>query len=123
MGAMECRETNEMARNFLQSETAGPKGWTVWTITGRVDVTTANAAYKTGEEIVQRSEKTVLNMSDIAYISSAGIRVLMRLLDLAEESGKKFALAGAAGTVARVLKGTGMDAVFPMLGSVEDVSE
>ena len=108
-----------MAKEILQSEAAGPKGWTVWKITGRVDITTAEAARKTGEEIVQRSEKTVLDMSDIAYISSAGLRVLMSLFDLAESSGKEFAVAGAEGTVERVLKETGMDAVLPMYGSVE----
>ena len=110
-----------MAKEFLQSEAAGPKGWTVWKIAGRVDITTAEAASKTGEEIMQRSEKTVLDMSDIAYISSAGIRVLMRLFDLAAKSGKQFAVAGAAGTVARVLKETGMDALLPMHGSVDEL--
>lgn len=110
-----------MAKEFLQSEAAGPKGWTVWTIEGRVDIKTSEVAYAKGKEIVTRSGKTVLDMSGVDYISSAGIRVLMRLFDLAESSGKEFALAGASGTVARVLKETGMDALFPMYGSVGEL--
>ena len=52
-----------MEKEFLQTETAGANGWTVWSVNGRIDMVTAEKAYATGEDIVNRNEKTVLDMS------------------------------------------------------------
>ena len=68
-----------MEKEFLQTETAGANGWTVWSVNGRIDMVTAEKAYATGEDIVNRNEKTVLDMSGMDYLSSAGLRVLLRL--------------------------------------------
>ena len=54
-----------MAKEFLQKESNGPDGWTIWSVRGRIDMVTADAAYTTGEDIVLRSAKTVLDMTDM----------------------------------------------------------
>ncbi len=110
-----------MKKEFIQSEAAGPNGWTVWGVSGRIDITTAEDAYARGEEIVRKSGKTALDLSEVDYVSSAGIRVMMRLFDLAEDNGKEFTVVGAAGTVARVLKETGMDTLLQMQETVNDL--
>ena len=98
-----------MEKEFLQTETAGANGWTVWSVNGRIDMVTAEKAYATGEDIVNRNEKTVLDMSGMDYLSSAGLRVLLRLNKLAKKSGKEFTLCGPSGIVKSVLEDSGMD--------------
>ena len=88
-----------MEKEFLQTETAGANGWTVWSVNGRIDMVTAEKAYATGEDIVNRNEKTVLDMSGMDYLSSAGLRVLLRLNKLAKKSGKEFTLCGPSGSM------------------------
>ena len=107
-----------MEKEFLQTETAGANGWTVWSVNGRI----AEKAYATGEDIVNRNEKTVLDMSGMDYLSSAGLRVLLRLNKLAKKSGKEFTLCGPSGIVKSVLEDSGMDALFTIYASLNELA-
>jgi anti-anti-sigma factor len=111
-----------MEKEFLQTETAGANGWTVWSVNGRIDMVTAEKAYATGEGIVNRNEKTVLDMSGMDYLSSAGLRVLLRLNKLAKKSGKEFTLCGPSGIVKSVLEDSGMDALFTIYASLNELA-
>lgn len=111
-----------MEKEFLQTETAGASGWTVWSVNGRIDMVTAEKAYATGEDIVNRNEKTVLDMSGMDYLSSAGLRVLLRLNKLAKKSGKEFTLCGPSGIVKSVLEDSGMDALFTIYASLNELA-
>ena len=110
-----------MAKEFAQSEAAGPKGWTVWKVVGRIDTQAADAAYATGEGIVQKCDKTVLDMSEMEYLSSAGLRVLLRLNKLAAKSGKSFTVAGPTGMVKTVLEDSGMDVLLKLKDSLDEL--
>lgn len=111
-----------MEKEFLQTEIAGANGWTVWSVNGRIDMVTAEKAYATGEDIVNRNEKTVLDMSGMDYLSSAGLRVLLRLNKLAKKSGKEFTLCGPSGIVKSVLEDSGMDALFTIYASLNELA-
>lgn len=111
-----------MEKELLQTETAGANGWTVWSVNGRIDMVTAEKAYATGEDIVNRNEKTVLDMSGMDYLSSAGLRVLLRLNKLAKKSGKEFTLCGPSGIVKSVLEDSGMDALFTIYASLNELA-
>lgn len=111
-----------MEKEFLQTETAGTNGWTVWSVNGRIDMVTAEKAYSKGEDIVNRNEKTVLDMSGMDYLSSAGLRVLLRLNKLAKKSGKEFTLCGPSGIVKSVLEDSGMDALFTIYASLNELA-
>ena len=110
-----------MAKEFTQRESQGKNNWAVWTVTGRIDTSTADAAYATGETVVQNNEKTVLDMAEMDYLSSAGLRVLLRLNKLAKKSGKQFLLSGPTGIVKSVLEDSGMDALFTIYSSLEEL--
>jgi len=110
-----------MSKEFLQMESAGPNGWTVWSVSGRIDMVTADAAYATGEDILQRNAKTVLDMSEMEYLSSAGLRVLLRLNKLAKKEGREFTLAGPSGIVKSVLEDSGMDSLFTVWASLDEL--
>lgn len=111
-----------MEKEFLQTETAGANGWTVWSVNGRIDMVTAEKSLRHGEDIVNRNEKTVLDMSGMDYLSSAGLRVLLRLNKLAKKSGKEFTLCGPSGIVKSVLEDSGMDALFTIYASLNELA-
>lgn len=110
-----------MAKEFLQKESSGPNDWTVWSVSGRIDMVTADAASAMGEDIVLRNPKTVLDMSEMDYLSSAGLRVLLRLNKLSKKNSKVFSLAGPSGIVKSVLEDSGMDALFTIYASLNEL--
>ncbi len=111
-----------MAKEFLQKESTGPNGWTVWSVSGRIDMVTADSAYTTGEDIVLRNARTVLDMTNMEYLSSAGLRVLLRLKKLAKKNSKVFTLAGPSGIVKSILEDSGMGALFTIYASLEELN-
>ncbi len=110
-----------MAKEFSQTQLEGPNGWKVWKVVGRIDTQTADTAYETGEAVVNANDKTVLDMSEMDYLSSAGLRVLLRLNKLAMKSGKSFTVAGPAGMVRTVLEDSGMDVLLKLKGSLDEL--
>ena len=110
-----------MASEIVQKEEKLPNGWAAWSVEGRIDVATADTVYKQGEGIVGREEKTVLDMNGVEYISSAGLRVLLRLLKKAKREGKEFTVAGATGKVKTVLEDSNMDTLLKLRDSLEDL--
>ena len=110
-----------MANEIVQKETKLANGWLAWSVEGRIDISTADSVYQSGEAIVEREEKTVLDMSGVVYISSAGLRVLLRLLKKAKKEGKEFTVAGAAGAVKTVLTDSNMDTLLNLRESLDDL--
>ena len=74
-----------MASEIVQKETRLANGWLAWRVEGRIDISNAESVYLSGEKIVEREDKTVLDMEALSYISSAGLRVLLRLFKKANE--------------------------------------
>ena len=110
-----------MASEIVQKETKLANGWLAWSVEGRIDISTADSVYQSGEAIVEREEKTVLDMSGVVYISSAGLRVLLRLLKKAKKEGKEFTVAGATGAVKTVLTDSNMDTLLNLRESLDDL--
>ena len=110
-----------MAREFSQSEWDGPRGWTIWKIVGRVDVQTAPAACAKGEEIVRKSGKTALDMTEVEFLSSAGIRVLLQIRSLAKELDHQYTVFGANDMIKDVLEESGMDVLLRLRNSTEEL--
>ena len=66
-------------KNVTQTESMLENGWTVWSVNGRIDIATSDEAYEKGDEILKRAGKLVLDMSEVSYLSSARIRIIVRL--------------------------------------------
>ena len=88
---------------------------------GRIDISTADLVYQTGEEIVGREEKTALDMSGVVYISSAGLRMLLRLMKKAKKEGREFTVVGAVGSVKTVLADSNMDTLLNLRESLDEL--
>ena len=110
-----------MANKIIQNEEKLENGWIVWGVEGRIDIATSETAYAKGDEILEQAEKLVLDMSKVSYLSSAGIRIIVRLFKKAKKQGKEFTVAGAVGMVKTVLEDSNLDTVLKMRESLTDL--
>ena len=74
-------------------------GWTIWSVSGRLDRLTSVKVGEEADKVFATAEKFAVEMSGLEYLSSAGIRILLSLTKKAKAEGKDFALVGAAGMV------------------------
>jgi anti-sigma B factor antagonist len=65
-------------------------------------------------------QDTVLNLSEVPYIDSAGLGALIKATVSCSEAGKTVALAGACGLVRAVLKTARVEQLFQFHASVSD---
>lgn len=95
--------------------------WKIFSIIGRLDTVTAPEAEKIGATVLQENDKIALNMMAMNYISSAGLRILLRLAKQAKRSKKNFVLFGASGMIKEVLEASGMDMLVKIYETAEDL--
>jgi anti-sigma B factor antagonist len=104
----------------IKVETRSVGDWTVIDVEGEVDVFTAP---KLREAIIgllgDGKERLIVNLENVAFMDSTGLGVLVGGLKRVKERNGELAIAGAQGTVLRVLNVTGLNAVFAMRESVE----
>ena len=91
--------------------------WQVLTICGRIDTITANIAENKAKEILDSCTKLALDLEDLEYISSAGLRVLLRLAKKAQKENKKFCLVNINDLVKEILEESGLDVLFTILSN------
>jgi len=83
------------------------------TARGRVDTNTADTLlYKLENALKEGQKAIILNMSQIEYLSSVGIRVILKIYKQAEEAGGTFKIERPSEIVKNVL---GMVALKEML--------
>ena len=111
-----------MSIEFTHATFEGPNGWTIWQVIGRIDVVTADEAYASGEEIVKDNTRIAIDVSMLEYISSVGLRVILRLNKLTKKSGHKLTICGANGMVKSVLEDCGMDVLLTAKESLDELS-
>lgn len=90
------------------------------TVSGRVDSSTAHEL----EEVLEASmgagrHNLVLEMSDVDYLSSAGLRTLVSALRACKKRGGDVRIANPSERVSEVMSLAGLDALFQ---SYEDVT-
>lgn len=101
------------------SSTAGD--WQVLAIEGRIDTLTAQTAEQEALALLAAAQNLALELESLDYISSAGLRVLLRLAKEAQRSAKAFAIVGVQGLVKEVLAESGMDELFTTVDSVAEL--
>ena len=93
---------------------------TIVTISGRVDSVTAASLDSELAKIVREDKKIILNLKNMAYLSSAGVRAIIKALQSAQKSGGGVKLASVPEHVMEVLQTVGM---MQMLQSYPSVDE
>jgi anti-anti-sigma factor len=82
-------------------------------LSGRLDSTAASSAEeRLGAALTGQPPRLAIDMSDLAYISSAGLRVLLVLAKKVQQQKGKVALGGLLDNVREVFSVSGFDTIF-----------
>jgi anti-anti-sigma factor len=93
---------------------------TVVTISGRVDSVTAATLDAELGKIVYENNKLVLELKDVVYLSSAGVRAIIRALQSAQKSEGGVKLACIPDLVKDVLENVGVMEVLQSYPTVDE---
>jgi anti-sigma B factor antagonist len=92
----------------------------VVTLSGRVDSVTAAKLDAELLKIVNENKKIVMDLKDVVYMSSAGVRAIARALQSVQKSEGGVKLVGIRKPVVRVLQTIGLTEVLKSYPSVEE---
>ena len=98
-------------------------GVAVVTVTGRVDSVTAATLDSELAKIAHHDKKIVLDLFEVAYMSSAGVRAIVKALQGATKSGGGLKLAAVPRHVMDVLETVGMLQLLEIYPAAEDAAE
>ena len=122
MGSQACGQT-EVITIDIKVDTRMSGDWAVVDVEGEVDVFTAP---KLREQIIglltAGNDRIVVNLEKVDFMDSTGLGVLVGGLKRVKEKDGSLAIAGAHGTVLRVLSVTGLNSVFPLHDTVEQAT-
>ena len=89
------------------------------TVSGRVDSSTAPDLEETLEDRMNNGRHNlVLDMSDVGYLSSAGLRALVSALRTCKKKGGDVRIANPSERVSEVMSLAGLDSLFTMYDDV-----
>jgi anti-sigma B factor antagonist len=86
-------------------------------VNGRVDSNTAPELQEKLATLVKAQPRLVVNLRDVPFLSSAGLRVLLTEMQAAKRAGGDLRLSEVSDQVARVLELTAFDIVFKCFAS------
>lgn len=95
--------------------------WKILALDGRMDALSSPDVDKEGMAVLDTDQGLALDLTSLVYISSAGLRVIMRFMKKAETDGKKIAIVGAAGTVLDMLEYSGISTLFSLYKTAEEL--
>ncbi len=95
--------------------------WNILCISGRVDTVTSNIAESRAKILLDENKNLALDLAHLEYISSAGLRVLLRLAKKAKSTKKLFALISVNGLAKEVLEESGLDVLFTIVNSKNEL--
>lgn len=92
----------------------------VVTISGRVDSATSETMDMELTKLIPAEKKVVLNLKQVEFLSSAGVRAIVKALKTAKKSNHKVKLASIPDHIAEVLQTLGMMEIMQVYSSVEE---
>jgi anti-anti-sigma factor len=75
------------------------------------------------EAIFGEPKHLIVNLKDVDYLSSAGLRCIIIIAKRLEKKEKKLAFVGASELVAEVVRITGVDKIFPLCATTQEARE
>jgi anti-anti-sigma factor len=97
------------------------RGVTVLSVDGRIDCTVASALeQELSARVASQHHRVVIDLSQAVYISSAGFRVLLRVLQASSAVRGRLALCGISGKVRQLFELGGFMDLFKMGVSQEE---
>lgn len=106
----------------LSIETDQMQNISVIKVKGRVDSDTAPELDDALTKLLQDNNKIVLNLEGVEYVSSAGLRAIVKAHQNAKKSGGNVHLASVSRSVEGVLLTVGMMQMFKMFSTSEEAA-
>lgn len=106
---------------LIQFATREKDDWLVWDVLGRLDRTTSGEAVVEGEKVLNTTDKLLMNLKELEYISSAGLRAILSLTKKADSAGKVFSICAPSGIVKLVLEEASIDVFVTVYETEEEV--
>lgn len=97
-------------------------GWYILGIIGRMDTITAPNAEEKIKVVLMDHLKVALDLSQLDYISSAGLRVLLRAAKIADKANKEIVICGAQGMVQEILDDFDIEGFYTLYKTVDDLA-
>lgn len=88
---------------------------------GRLDASAAEEATAVLIELAPQGP-VVVDLAQVPFVSSAGLRVLLRAAKLAQSSGHAFAVCGLQPTVREVFEISGFDRIIPLKADIAEAT-
>lgn len=105
----------------MEIDTKETSGIKIISVKGSIDADTASEFDQSLEKhISSGGEKMILDLSRLEYISSAGLRVVMKAAKKMEVTGGEMAIAGLRGVVQEVFKVSGFYSLFKIYETEEE---
>jgi anti-anti-sigma factor len=98
---------------------AGPLGAVRLRLSGAVDLASRDELFNSGKRALNQSSGLLLNLSDVQFMDSTGIGVLIDLSREADDHGKSFAIEQPSQRVLRILTLTGLQDSWTILAAPE----
>lgn len=106
----------------LKLETVTHHDWVVISVAGELDLYTITALKDAlSATMAEGSSRIALDLSDVGFMDSSSLGVIVASLKQARERDGTLALVGVHGSPAKVLALTGLDAVFTIVPSREQL--
>jgi anti-anti-sigma factor len=117
-GRWKRRAVGLLRASVSAPEVAGAT-YTVVVLAGEVDATNSDELYGVLESVIaQQPRLLIVDMSELSFMDSTGLRMLLRSTRALDQQGGVLALAAPQIAVARVLQLTRADQLIPVYDSV-----
>ena len=94
----------------------GANGYQIVSVTGELDIATAEQAYSYISEVIDgRPAPVTVDLSGLTFCDASGLGVLARIARHAREAGHQLMLASARPSLLKIMRITGLDRAFPEL--------
>ena len=94
----------------------GANGYQIVSVTGELDIATAEQAYSYISEVIDGLPAPVtVDLSGLTFCDASGLGALARIARHAREVGRQLMLTSARPSLLRIMRITGLDRAFPEL--------
>lgn len=97
-------------------------GWYIIGIGGRMDTNTASTGEEKIKAVLKDHIQVALDLSALDYISSAGLRVLLRVAKIANKEKKEIVICGAGDMVKEILDDFDIEGFYTVYDSIADLN-
>jgi anti-sigma B factor antagonist len=111
-------DTQNGAAQLGLSRQTSADGDQVVSVTGELDIATAQEAYEYISDVLDHGDAPVrVDVGGVTFCDASGLRVLARIAKQAKEGGRQLRLTSARPSLLKIIRITGLDTMFPELGS------